>query len=112
MVMQPKGNRIEADYLIETGFDPIEAAEAMAGEQSTGTFVALPGETPGLKARAAARVESVEVTEEVGAPSIPGAARPAGRKICRAIVTISWPVENLGPSLPNLAATVGGNLLN
>ena len=34
--------RIEADYLIETSFDPRVAAEAMAGEQSSGTFVAVP----------------------------------------------------------------------
>ena len=47
--------RIEADYLLETAFDPRHAAEAMAGEQSSGTFVAIPGETPELKARAAPR---------------------------------------------------------
>ena len=51
--------RIEADYLLETAFDPRHAAEAMAGEQSSGTFVAIPGETPELKARAAARVEAL-----------------------------------------------------
>ena len=51
--------RIEADYLLETAFNPRHAAEAMAGEQSSGTFVPIPGETPELKARAAARVEAV-----------------------------------------------------
>ena len=40
--------RIEADYLIETAFDPAQAAETMAGEQSSGTFIAVPGETPEL----------------------------------------------------------------
>ncbi len=54
------GSRIEADYLIETALDPHEAAEAMAGEQSSGTIVPVPGETPELKARAAARVEALE----------------------------------------------------
>ncbi|MBV8097293.1 MAG: ribulose 1,5-bisphosphate carboxylase, partial [Acetobacteraceae bacterium] len=49
--------RIEADYLIETAFDPRQAAESMAGEQSSGTFLPVPGETPELKARAAARLE-------------------------------------------------------
>ena len=47
--------RIEADYLIETAVDPANAAEVMAGEQSSGTFVAVPGETPELRARSAAR---------------------------------------------------------
>jgi len=43
--------RIEADYLIETPVDPRTAAETMAGEQSSGTFVPVPGETPELKQR-------------------------------------------------------------
>lgn len=105
------GDRIEADYLIETAFDPVEAAGIMAGEQSSGTFVAIPGETAELKARSAARVEALEITGEVGTPSIPGAARPRdGDTIRRARVTLSWPLANSGPSLPNLAATIAGNL--
>ncbi len=106
--------RIEADYLIETAFDPREAAEAMAGEQSSGTFVPVPGETPELKERAAARIEALEVLEEVVAqPSLPGSASPKdmtepARR--RAFVTLSWPLDNIGPSLPNLMATVAGNL--
>ncbi|WP_395674947.1 ribulose-bisphosphate carboxylase large subunit family protein [Inquilinus sp.] len=100
--------RIEADYLIETACDPQAATEAMAGEQSSGTFVAVPGETPALKARSAARVERLEVVGEAPAPSLPG----AGGKgpIVRAEVTLSWPLANLGPSLPNLMAAVAGNL--
>ena len=57
--------RIEADYLIETAYDPAKAVEVMAGEQSSGTFVPVPGETPELKARSAARVEKLEVVGEV-----------------------------------------------
>ena len=103
--------RIEADYLIETAFPPEAAAEAMAGEQSTGTFVAVPGETPELKARAAARVEKLEVVEETEAASLPGSGAPKdGGRLVRAHVTISWPLNNIGPSLPNLMATVAGNL--
>ncbi len=105
--------RIEADYLIETAFDPHDAAAAMAGEQSSGTFVPIPGETPELKERSAARVESLTVTGSSAAPSLPGAARPADNsrgQIQQAKVTLSWPLSNLGPSLPNLVATVAGNL--
>jgi ribulose-bisphosphate carboxylase large chain len=104
--------RIEADYLLETAFDPRAAAEAMAGEQSSGTFAPVPGETPELKARAAARVEALEVVGEVGQPSLPGAGTPKGGAAAwrRARVTLSWPLDNLGPSLPNLLATVAGNL--
>ncbi len=67
--------RIEADYLIETAYDPRQAAEAMAGEQSSGTFVPIPGETPELKERSAARIERLEIVEEVDGPSLPGASR-------------------------------------
>ena len=104
--------RIEADYLIETAYDPRQAAEAMAGEQSSGTFVPIPGETPELKERSAARIEHLEIVEEVDEPSLPGAARPKGQEGAyrRPRVTLSWPIANFGPSLPNLMATVAGNL--
>jgi ribulose-bisphosphate carboxylase large chain len=107
-------SRIEADYLIETTFDPRQAAEAMAGEQSSGTFVPVPGETPELKARSAARIEALELLpERIAEPSLPGATDPKGvdapvRRQAR--VTLSWPLDNIGPSLPNLMATVAGNL--
>ncbi|HLM40104.1 MAG TPA: ribulose 1,5-bisphosphate carboxylase, partial [Microvirga sp.] len=94
--------RIEADYLIETAFDPREAAEAMAGEQSSGTFVPVPGETPELKERAAARIKALEVLDDVVAqPSLPGSGSPKGMTEPthrRAFVTLSWPLDNIGPS--------------
>jgi ribulose-bisphosphate carboxylase large chain len=105
--------RIEADYLLETPIDPQKAAEIIAGEQSSGTFVPVPGETPELKARAAARIERLQLLEEdVRAPSLPSAGLEVGpgSRLRRAEVTLSWPIDNLGPSLPNLLATVAGNL--
>jgi ribulose-bisphosphate carboxylase large chain len=105
--------RIEADYLVETAFDAWQAAEAMAGEQSSGTFVPIPGETPELKARAAARVENLDLIDDrIREPSLPLAGVPKGAppQWRRALVTLSWPLENIGPSLPNLLATVAGNL--
>jgi len=102
--------RIEADYLVETACDPQAAIETMAGEQSSGTFVAVPGESPELKARAAARIERLEIIGEASAPSLPGATRPKNSTIVRAQTTLSWPLANIGPSLPNLVATVAGNL--
>ncbi len=103
--------RIEADYLLETAGSPEAAAEAMAGEQSSGTFVPIPGETAELKARSATRVEKVVPAEGVDAPSLPGATQAASQgSRNRAIATLSWPLDNVGPSLPNLLATVAGNL--
>jgi ribulose-bisphosphate carboxylase large chain len=105
--------RIEADYLIETAFDPRHAIEVMAGEQSSGTFVPVPGETPELKARSAARVERMEIVGEVDTPSLPGSGLPKGVTAPQRLAvrtTLSWPLDNIGPSLPNLMATVAGNL--
>jgi ribulose-bisphosphate carboxylase large chain len=102
--------RIEADYLIETPIDPVRAADAMAGEQSSGTFVKIPGETEALRERSAARVERLKVIERMGAPSLPGAVIAAGQAVTRAEVTLSWPLDNIGADLLNLMATVAGNL--
>jgi ribulose-bisphosphate carboxylase large chain len=105
-------DRIEADYLLETPIDPWRAADIMAGEQSSGTFVAVPGETPELKERAAARVMAVHVLHDgVRGRSLPSAGEDKlGERVSRARITLSWPLATLGPSLPNLVATVAGNL--
>ncbi|MEY4695912.1 MAG: hypothetical protein RIT14_340 [Pseudomonadota bacterium] len=101
--------RFEADYVIETAYPLAEAAAAMAGEQSSGTFLPVPGETEELKARAAARVLAIEDLGPVAGPSLPGAGKAQGPHR-RARVTLDWPLANIGPSLPNLLATVAGNL--
>lgn len=105
------GDRIEADYLLETPIDPRIAAEIIAGEQSSGTFVPVPGETPELKARSAARVIRLDILDDdAPGPALPGASPAADGRFRRARMTLSWPLETLGPSLPNLVATVAGNL--
>ena len=45
---------ITATYELDTAIAPERAADIIAGEQSSGTFVAIPGEDEALKARAAA----------------------------------------------------------
>jgi ribulose-bisphosphate carboxylase large chain len=103
-------DRIQADYLIETALDPREAAAVMAREQSSGTFVPVPGETEELKKRAAARIERLEIVGTTTTPSLPGARTSDGRGYSIAELTLSWPVENVGPSLPNLMTMVAGGL--
>lgn len=63
-------SRILAEYLIETPFDVAQVAAMMAGEQSSGTFVRVAGETDDLRARAAAEVVAIEELEQVAAPSL------------------------------------------
>lgn len=102
------GERIHATYWLETGDDPARAAEVIAGEQSSGTFTAVPGETPALKARSGARVESLRMLDVSAQPSLP-VIEPAAR-YTRCLLELSWPLANLGYSLPNLLATIAGNL--
>ena len=101
--------RFEADYILETPVTPEKAAATIAGEQSSGTFMAVPGETAELKARSAATVERVEDLGPVAGPALPGAARPDAPHR-RVAITLSWPLANTGTSLPNILATVAGNL--
>jgi ribulose-bisphosphate carboxylase large chain len=104
--------RIVASYWIETAFPLESAAASMAGEQSTGTFIRVPGETDAMREAHAARVEDIVDLGTVDAPSLPGSGLPKSGKLERhaARITLSWPIANLGPSLPNLLATVAGNL--
>lgn len=100
--------RLVARYLVETPLDPQQAAATLAGEQSSGTFVAVPGETAELKRRFAARVESVTTLESVDQPSLPG--HRGHGPFHRAEVAVSWSIENFGTNLPALVSTVQGNL--
>ena len=102
------GERIYATYWLETGDEPGRAADVIAGEQSSGTFVALAAETPELKARAGARVEQLDILGRSASPSLPTPKQSARYTSCR--LKLSWPIENLGPSLTALMATVAGNL--
>lgn len=106
-------NRVIATYLIETPFAPEKAAEIMAGEQSTGTFTSVPGETAELKERHSAKVLSVEFLDSVSEPSLPEVLfsnKETKQIYHRAIVKLGFPLHNFGVSLPNLMTAVAGNL--
>jgi ribulose-bisphosphate carboxylase large chain len=101
--------RITAKYYIETPYALHKAAAVLAGEQSSGTFVAVPGETEELKARFAARVEKITPLETVKEPAIPGATSKDGL-YHRANIEVSWSIENFGYNLPVMVSTLQGNL--
>ena len=107
-------DRVFATYLIETPHSLEHAAAVIAGEQSSGTFVSVPGETSELKERFGAQVVRIEPLDTVPAPSLPGSKAPhstSGRtEYHRGRIVISFPLHNFGPSLPSLLATVAGNL--
>ncbi|WP_062112166.1 3-oxo-isoapionate-4-phosphate decarboxylase OiaX [Aureimonas sp. AU40] len=62
-------DRIVLTYRIETPGSVEKMATKIASDQSTGTFVPLPGETPELKARVAARVLAVRPLDPVSEPA-------------------------------------------
>ena len=101
--------RVTATYLIETAHPVERAAATLAGEQSSGTFVAVPGETAELKQRFAARVERITGLDNVVAPSLP-TGRAAASVYRRAEVVVSWSMENFGTNLAALVSTLQGNL--
>lgn len=107
--MPPASAHVVATYAIETSLPLDLAAEVLAGEQSTGTFVRVERESDQLRARFAAQVESLTEIPLTGASALPGAVGdPRQRR--RALLRLRFPLDNFGPSLPNLMAAVAGNL--
>jgi len=104
---------IEARYLIETPMDPEKIAGIMAGEQSSGTFVRVAGETDELRERCAARILGIRELTPVNQPSLHSAylaARGIKGPYRRAEIRIGFPTGNIGRNLATLASTVSGNL--
>ena len=102
-----------ARYFVESSVPSEKVAEIIAGEQSSGTFMALPGETEELKARSRARVVRVDPLPAVQVPTLPSAfveRRPHAGIFHRAHIEIAFPVNNVGANLPSLLATIAGNL--
>jgi len=102
-----------ADYLIETPLPLAKVAEIMAGEQSSGTFIRVEGETDDLRARARAEVIGIEDLGEVEFATLPSAwlnRRGITARPHRATVKIRFPIDNIGVNLAALASTVAGNL--
>ncbi len=102
-------SEVIASYEIETSLPLQQAAEALAGEQSTGTFIRVERESDELRARSAAQVVSVDELPLSGASALPGAKGDPDKRR-RALLRLRFPLDNFGPSLPNLLAAVAGNL--
>jgi len=103
-------DRVVATYRIASYLPLERAAEILAGEQSSGTFVKVALDSANLTRDHAARVESVTHTD-VDVVPLPGTYRPSADAALQAgVVEISFPVRNFGPSVAALLTTVAGNL--
>jgi 3-oxoisoapionate-4-phosphate decarboxylase len=94
-------------YLLETPGSVEKLAAKIASDQSTGTFVPVPGETEELKNRVAARVLAVRPLSPVTVPSLPqdGSSGPYNR----AEVDIGFPFDAIGTDLSALMTiAIGG----
>jgi 3-oxoisoapionate-4-phosphate decarboxylase len=97
---------IRLTYLIETAGSPEKLAEKIASDQSTGTFVALPGETEELKNRVAARVVAIRPLPSFAVPSIPTAESGPFKRI---EADIEFPFDAIGTDLAALMTiAIGG----
>lgn len=98
---------VRCTYYLESEIEPARAAAILAGEQSSGTFVAVPGESSELHERHGARVVDVEQLSR-RRPSLPSRTHP--EKVHAAMVVVEWPMENIGTDLATLQTTMAGNL--
>jgi 2,3-diketo-5-methylthiopentyl-1-phosphate enolase len=99
------------EYIIATysialpaGMDAMEVAQVMAIEQSTGTWVPVPGETSEVRKKHVAKV--------VGIYEVPyhEISVPPDLNERRYIIQIAYPVINIGQQIPMLLTTVVGNI--
>jgi ribulose-bisphosphate carboxylase large chain len=100
------GDLIRLTYRIETTGSVEALAAKIASDQSTGTFVDLPGETEELKARVAARVAAVRPLEPGAIASF---GRPEVGPFNRAEADIDFPLDAVGTDLAALLTiAIGG----
>lgn len=105
---------IGVTYRVETAGDVEALARKIASDQSTGTFVKLPGETADLKALCAARVAAVRPLAPVAEPSFPhdGTAGPRPASYRCAEIDIEFPLEVVGTDIAALATIALGGVFS
>jgi 3-oxoisoapionate-4-phosphate decarboxylase len=97
---------IRLTYRIETSGSIEHLADKIASDQSTGTFVDLPGETEDLKNRVAARVVAIRHLQPTTTPSFP---TDNTGPFKRAEVDIDFPFAAIGTDLSALMTiAIGG----
>ena len=102
----PPRDVIRLTYLIECAGSPERLAAKIASDQSTGTFVPVPGETPELKARVAAQVVAIRPLPPHAQPSFP---TDAAGPFQRAEADVNFPLDAIGTDFSALMTiAIGG----
>jgi ribulose-bisphosphate carboxylase large chain len=104
----PHDDTIRVTYRVETPGDVEAVGRKIASDQSTGTFVPVPGETPELKARVAARVVDVRALESAASPAFPHPGAPG--PFHRADIDIEFPLDAVGTDLASLMTIALGGV--
>jgi len=104
--VEDTGGYVIATYFLETGVnvDITAKISAIAVEQTTGTWIPVPEETPELREKHVAKV--------VGIYEVPGHEFevPADRNTRQFVFQLAFPAVNFGPQIPMLLTTVIGNI--
>ncbi len=104
--IEAEGGYVIATYFLEAGagVDIVKKISAIAVEQTTGTWVPVPEETPEVRERHVAKVAGIY---EVPAHEFEV---PPDRAARQFIFQLAYPAVNFGPQIPMLLSTVIGNI--
>ena len=104
--IQDEGRYVIATYYLETGVDSdiVNKISAIAVEQTTGTWVPVPEETPEMREKHVAKV--------VGIYEVPGHEFEVPYELDSRhfVFQLAYPAVNFGPQIPMLLSTVIGNI--
>ncbi len=104
--IEAEGGYAIATYFIETAVntDIVKKIASIGIEQTTGTWVAVPEETPEVRAKHVARV--------VGIYEVPAHEFeiPPEQKTRRFVFQLAFPVINFGAQIPMMLSTIIGNI--
>lgn len=104
--IEAEGGYVIATYFLETGSrsDIMHKVSAIAVEQTTGTWVPVPEETPEVREKHVAKV--------VGVYEVPGHEFevPVDREARQFVFQLAYPAVNFGSQIPMLLSTVIGNI--
>jgi 2,3-diketo-5-methylthiopentyl-1-phosphate enolase len=104
--IEAKGNYVIATYYLQTAreVDIVKKISSIAIEQTTGTWVPVPEETPEVRAKYVARV--------VGIYEVPANEYevPGNQDVRQWVFQLAFPAVNFGPQIPMMLSTIIGNI--